>query len=118
MLTLAPACPPPAQSQPLSDRALPGEAGVIPRAIKQIFDTIEANNTDSTVKVTFLELYNEELTDLLSSDDARDDTKRLRLLEDRSGVVAQGLEEFIVTSAAEIYAVRWAVGCADSPPRR
>ena len=88
-------------------KVLSAEAGVIPRSIKQIFDTIEANNTDSTVKVTFLELYNEELTDLLSTfDDGKEDGKRLRLLEDRSGVVVQGLEEVVVKSAAEIYQVR------------
>ncbi|KAG2447294.1 hypothetical protein HYH02_007624 [Chlamydomonas schloesseri] len=87
-------------------KVLSAEAGVIPRSIKQIFDTIEANNTDSTVKVTFLELYNEELTDLLSTfDDGKEDAKRLRLLEDRSGVVVQGLEEVVVKSAAEIYQV-------------
>mmetsp|Transcript_27007 Transcript_27007/g.59061 ORF Transcript_27007/g.59061 Transcript_27007/m.59061 type:complete len:1042 (+) Transcript_27007:153-3278(+) len=86
-------------------RKLSAEAGVIPRSIKQIFDTIEANNMDSTVKVSFLELYNEELTDLLSFDDDKDISKKLRLLEDRSGVNVQGLEEVIVRSAAEIYQV-------------
>jgi kinesin family protein 11 len=45
-----------------------------------------------------MELYNEELTDLLSIDN--DKEKRLRLLEDRSGVVVQGLEEVVVKSAA------------------
>jgi hypothetical protein len=46
-----------------------------------------------------MELYNEELTDLLSLNDS-DKDKRLRLLEDRSGVVVQGLEEMVVKSAA------------------
>lgn len=82
-------------------RHLSAEAGVIPRSIKQIFDTIEGNNSDSTVKVSFLELYNEELTDLL----VFEDDKKLRLLEDRSGVVVHGLEEVIVRSATEIYQV-------------
>jgi len=45
-----------------------------------------------------MELYNEELTDLLSIEN--DKEKRLRLLEDRSGVVVQGLEEVVVKSAA------------------
>lgn len=84
-------------------RKLSAQAGVIPRSIKQVFDTIEANNMDSTVKVSFLELYNEELTDLLAASD--DDSKKLRLLEDKSGVVVQGLEEAIVRSATEIYQV-------------
>jgi kinesin family protein 11 len=55
-----------------------------------------------------LELYNEELTDLLAvGPDDRDASRgqRLRLLEDRSGVVVSGLEEVIVRSAAEIYQV-------------
>jgi kinesin family member 11 len=84
---------------------LSAEAGVIPRSIRHIFDYIEAsNNSDSSVKVSFLELYNEELTDLLAPTDDKDN-KRLRLLEDRSGVVVQGLEEVIVKSATEIYQV-------------
>ena len=85
-------------------KKLSAEAGVIPRSIKQIFDTIEAGNMDSTVKVSFLELYNEELTDLLASVED-DSTKKLRLLEDRGSVVVHGLEEVIVRSAAEIYQV-------------
>ncbi|GBF97458.1 hypothetical protein Rsub_10381 [Raphidocelis subcapitata] len=85
-------------------KRLSAEAGVIPRAIKQVFDAIESDDvTDSSVKVSFLELYNEELTDLLSVADDKD--KRLRLLEDRSGVVVQGLEEMVVKNAAEIYQV-------------
>lgn len=72
------------------------------------------------VQVSFMELYNEEVTDLLSFEEARDTTAfngssssstladgkaRLRLLEDRGGVVVQGLEEMIVRSATEIYQV-------------
>ncbi len=40
-------------------------AGVIPRAIHQIFGHLESISSDCTVKCSFLELYNEELTDLL-----------------------------------------------------
>lgn len=70
-------------------RRLSAQAGVIPRSIRQVFDTIEANNIDSTVKVSFLELYNEELTDLLAFDTpsgAGDDaTKKLRCVQHRRG---------------------------------
>ncbi|XP_020205966.1 kinesin-like protein KIN-5C [Cajanus cajan] len=48
---------------------LPPEAGVIPRAVKQIFDTLESQNAEYSVKVTFLELYNEEITDLLAPEE-------------------------------------------------
>ena len=40
----------------------------------------------------------------------QDATKKLWLLEDKGGVVVHGLEEVIVRSAAEIYAVRYDVG--------
>ncbi|RID69741.1 hypothetical protein BRARA_C01817 [Brassica rapa] len=47
---------------------LPAEAGVIPRAVKQIFDTLEGQQAAYSVKVALLELYNEEITDLLAPD--------------------------------------------------
>jgi kinesin family protein 11 len=47
---------------------LPEGAGVIPRAVQQIFDTLESQSAEYSVKTTFLELYNEEITDLLASD--------------------------------------------------
>ncbi|OAY42946.2 kinesin-like protein KIN-5C [Manihot esculenta] len=89
---------------------LPPEAGVIPRAVKQIFDTLESQNAEYSVKVTFLELYNEEITDLLAPEEiskvALEDKqkKQLPLMEDgKGGVLVRGLEEEIVTSASEIF---------------
>ena len=56
-------------------------SGIIPRALAQIFDTLieQADSLEYSVRVSFLELYNEEIFDLLS---AHDDTSRLRLYED------------------------------------
>ncbi|XP_050213876.1 kinesin-like protein KIN-5B [Mercurialis annua] len=88
---------------------LPAEAGVIPRAVRQIFDTLEAQNADYSMKVTFLELYNEEITDLLAPEDNARSTedrqrKPISLMEDGKGcVVVRGLEEEAVYSANEIY---------------
>ncbi|XP_073018606.1 kinesin-like protein KIN-5C [Primulina eburnea] len=89
---------------------LPPEAGVIPRAVKQIFDTLESQNAEYSVKVTFLELYNEEITDLLAPEDMSRVTmedkqkKLLPLMEDgKGGVLVRGLEEEIVASASEIF---------------
>ncbi|KAL7245018.1 hypothetical protein ACSBR2_000374 [Camellia fascicularis] len=45
------------------------DVGMIPRADQQIFDTLESQNTKYSMKVTFLELYNEEITDLLVPDE-------------------------------------------------
>ncbi|KAL3531852.1 hypothetical protein ACH5RR_005373 [Cinchona calisaya] len=88
---------------------LPAEAGVIPRAVRQIFDSLEAQNADYNIKVTFLELYNEEITDLLATEDfsksLEERQKRpISLMEDGKGcVVVRGLEEEAVYSANEIY---------------
>jgi len=75
-------------------------AGVIPRAIKEIFEKLEANAFEYSVKVSFMELYNEELTDLLSVSDVK-----LKLMESGSGVVVQNIEEVIVKNPAEIFTV-------------
>jgi kinesin family protein 11 len=45
---------------------LPTEAGVIPRAMAHVFEYLQANGTEYSVKATFLELYNEEISDLLA----------------------------------------------------
>lgn len=88
---------------------LPAEAGVIPRAVRHIFDILEAQNADYNMKVTFLELYNEEITDLLSPDENSRPTeekqkKPITLMEDGKGCVfVRGLEEESVYSVNEIY---------------
>lgn len=63
------------------------------------------------MKVTFLELYNEEITDLLAPEECSkfpDDKskKPIALMEDgKGGVFVRGLEEEIVTTANEIYKI-------------
>ncbi|KAF8646114.1 hypothetical protein HU200_065960 [Digitaria exilis] len=89
---------------------LPSDAGVIPRAVKRIFDILEAQSAEYSMKVSFLELYNEELTDLLAPEESKfsDDKskKPMALMEDgKGGVFVRGLEEEIVSSAAEIYRI-------------
>ena len=68
-------------------------SGVIPRALSQIFDKLkeaaELTATESTVRVSFLELYNEEIFDLLSPPS---DLSKLRLFDDvhnRGSVIIQ-----------------------------
>lgn len=94
---------------------LPTDAGVIPRSVRQIFDILEAQCAEYSMKVTFLELYNEEITDLLAPDEPRfpvlpvseDKTKKpIALMEDgKGGVFVRGLEEEVVYSAGEIYKI-------------
>jgi len=75
-------------------------SGIIPRALNHLFQNISSNDV---VRVSFLELYNEELYDLLGSSE---DPNRLRIFEDASrkgSVIVSGLEEVAVRSRDEIY---------------
>jgi hypothetical protein len=76
--------------------------GIIPNANKHIFDHI-ALNTDPMkqflVRVTYLEIYNEDIRDLLS----KDPTTTLELKENvDSGVYVKDLHNVVVRSAADI----------------
>lgn len=76
---------------------------MIPRAVQQIFDVLERDSADYSMKVTFLELYNEEITDLLAPDEGK---RPLVLMEDGKGAVfVRGLEEEVVCSVDEICAI-------------
>ncbi|KAJ3676388.1 hypothetical protein LUZ60_003800 [Juncus effusus] len=106
-------------SRKIKNGELPTDAGVIPRSVQQIFQILESQCAEYSMKVTFLELYNEEITDLLSSlDDSsfkspplppqpEDKAKKpIALMEDgKGGVFVRGLEEEVVYSAAEIYKI-------------
>ncbi|KAL0929137.1 hypothetical protein M5K25_001079 [Dendrobium thyrsiflorum] len=86
------------------------DAGVIPRSVRQIFEELEAEFTEYSMKVSLLEIYNEEITDLLAPDerDSSEDklTKPIALMEDGKGsVFVKGMEEKIVCSADEIYRI-------------
>ncbi|CAL4913850.1 unnamed protein product [Urochloa decumbens] len=87
---------------------LPDTAGVIPRAVRHIFDLLEARKADYIMKVSFLELYNEDITDLLATEDQNrvpeDRQKRpISLMDDgKGGVVIRGLEEIVVYSPSDI----------------
>ncbi|KAG8855775.1 kinesin motor protein cin8 [Serendipita sp. 411] len=104
-------------------------AGMIPRVLANLFAHLEANVPDYSVKVTYVELYNEELRDLLSPSlsgpvgseqpmakgsagqyqsqaqaqaNSKDGPK---IFEDaRGGVFIQGLEETFVKDAQEAIA--------------
>ncbi|KAG6909696.1 hypothetical protein DXG01_015897 [Tephrocybe rancida] len=90
-------------------------AGMIPRVLFRLFHQLETSKTDFSVKISYIELYNEELRDLLASDFSapngstqpmgmgnKDINKApdngLKIFDDSSkrGVTIQGLEELVV----------------------
>jgi kinesin family member 3B len=75
--------------------------GIIPRAFQQIFDLIAARggqNTEFLVRASYLEIYNEEIRDLLSKNTAN----KLELKENPdAGVYVRDLTSYVVKSTRE-----------------
>lgn len=77
-------------------------AGIIPRVLYTLFQKLECDEIDCSVKCSFIELYNEELRDLLSTDDGT----KLKIYDDNNNkkghgtTLVQGMEESHIKSAA------------------
>ncbi|KAK4821686.1 hypothetical protein QYF61_027388 [Mycteria americana] len=81
-------------------------AGIIPRTLHQIFEKLTENGTEFSVKVSLLEIYNEELFDLLNP--TPDVGERLQMFDDprnKRGVIIKGLEEITVHNKNEVYQI-------------
>ncbi|KAF2192305.1 kinesin-domain-containing protein [Zopfia rhizophila CBS 207.26] len=81
---------------------LPDGAGIIPRVLYSLFNKLELEESENSVKCSFIELYNEELRDLLSADD----NVKLKIFEDNSkkghgSTLVQGMEECHIKSASK-----------------
>ena len=77
-------------------------AGIIPRALHALFNKLEQDDAECSVKCSFIELYNEELRDLVSNDD----NVKLKIYDDNSkkghsSTVVQGMEESHIKSASD-----------------
>jgi kinesin family protein 11 len=81
---------------------LSDNAGIIPRVLQALFKKLELDEQENSVRCSFIELYNEELRDLLSSDDSAklkiyDDTSR----KGHSTTMVQGMEERYILNAGD-----------------
>jgi centromeric protein E len=75
----------------------PGDPGIIPLALDQIFDHVKDNTTDEyLVRCAFMEIYMEQISDLLG------DTKNLPLREGKFGIAVEGLKESVVAKPADV----------------
>lgn len=76
-------------------------AGIIPRVLYSLFQKLDSDEVECSVKCSFIELYNEELKDLLSMDDS----VKLKIYDDASkkshtATMVQGMEETHIKTAA------------------
>ncbi|KAF1743759.1 hypothetical protein MXB_557, partial [Myxobolus squamalis] len=83
------------------------KSGIIPRSIHNLFEMLDRNQNFSefSVRVSFMEIYNEELYDLLGPPF---DAQKLRIYEDgarKGSVFIHGLEELIVHNKNEVYSI-------------
>jgi kinesin family protein 11 len=82
----------------------PDAAGIVPRVLNTLFAKISGDDeekSEHSVKCSFIELYNEELRDLLSADDAT----KLKIYDEanksgRASTMVQGMEETHIKSAS------------------
>lgn len=82
-----------------NDTGLGPKAGIIPRIIHHMFTQLGSINKENHITVSMLELYNEELHDLLA---VTDNSKQLSIYEDKDlGIKVKNLKEFPISSAAK-----------------
>ena len=100
------------------------DAGMIPRVLAKLYQHLEKSVADYSVKISYIELYNEELRDLLANDLAAPAASTqpmdraanaggvpggLKIFDEagqgKRGVVIQGLEEIAVKNATSAIAL-------------
>uniref|UniRef100_A0A7E4ZZG4 Kinesin-like protein n=1 Tax=Panagrellus redivivus TaxID=6233 RepID=A0A7E4ZZG4_PANRE len=83
------------------------QAGIIPRSLQHIFTTLEeSGDEDFSVRISYVELYNEELYDLLATGSMTEDSVRLRIFDGRdSTTFINGLSNVAVRNRDEVFAL-------------
>ncbi|KAJ8482105.1 hypothetical protein ONZ45_g15070 [Pleurotus djamor] len=83
--------------------------GIIPRAVSTIFSKARqlkeerGSSWNFSLKGSFIEIYNEDLIDLLSMDDAVGGRREVQIREDKDGhIIWGGLREVNVKNASEV----------------
>jgi len=81
------------------------KSGIIPRALCHLFDLLEKMDVEYSVRVSLLEIYNEEIYDLLSTSD---ELPKLKIYDDSSrkgSIVISGLTEPPIRDRSQVYEI-------------
>ncbi|XP_063721590.1 kinesin-like protein KIF11-B isoform X2 [Symsagittifera roscoffensis] len=81
-------------------------SGIIPRTLHMLFDKLEGQ--DFNVRVSYIEIYNEEIMDLMADNLGSDCAQKVKIFEDnnkKGAVILQGVEEITVKSKEHVYAI-------------
>ena len=83
--------------------------GIIPRAVSTIFSRAKQLKEERggawhySIKSSFIEIYNEDLIDLLSLDDTAGGRREVQIREDKDGhIIWGGLREVNVKNSSEV----------------
>ncbi|KAJ9479656.1 Kinesin-like protein CIN8 [Pseudozyma hubeiensis] len=90
----------------VAGRAADPQMGIIPRAVARIFSAMRQNKSSGTqysAKVSFIEIYNEDLIDLLGDAVDGDARPHVQIREGKNGqIIWSGLREVKVSNVAEV----------------
>lgn len=78
------------------------DAGIIPRTLNNLFDSLKTSAISYTVRVSYLEIFNDELIDLLQCYDTSTTGSTLKIFENvKNQVIINGLTEVSVQTSIE-----------------
>jgi hypothetical protein len=82
------------------------DPGLIPRTCNDLFERIDKlleSNVSCTVRLSYFEIYNEQVRDLVAPPNKKESTARLRVRESPvDGPYVEGLSEYVVKNAAQV----------------
>ena len=83
--------------------AVPEQAGLVPRAVQDIFKAVADSTQQHLVRISYLEVYNEEVRDLLTRSSSNS-SSQLRIHEDAEGFAyVKGLTWQTAGSEADVF---------------
>jgi hypothetical protein len=82
----------------------PSDPGIAPRAVSELFRIIEEISSDWTYRVSFsmLEIYNENIFDLLAADRSSRERDKLDIRQTPEGNTVPGLMEHVVSMSQSL----------------